>query len=84
MENIVNALNNTYVIFGIIIVNIILIILYISSNLKLRKLNKEYRNFMKKIGKGEDIEENLKVYIKKVEKVEKENKEIVRNPTFRL
>ena len=33
MENIVNALNNTYVIFGIIIVNIILIILYISSNL---------------------------------------------------
>lgn len=77
MENIVNALNNTYVILGIIIVNIILIILYISSNVKLRKLNKEYRNFMKKIGKGEDIEENLKVYIKKVEKVEKENKEII-------
>lgn len=77
MENIVNALNNTYVILGIIIVNIILVILYISSNVKLRKLNKEYRNFMKKIGKGEDIEENIKVYIKKVEKVEKENKEII-------
>ena len=77
MENIVNALNNTYVILGIIIVNIILLILYISSNVKLRRLNKEYRNFMKKIGKGEDIEENLKVYIKKVEKVEKENKEII-------
>ncbi len=76
MENLMEMLNNNYVILGIIIVNIILTILYISSNLKLRKLNKEYRNFMKKIGKGEDIEENLKVYINKVEKVEKENKEI--------
>ena len=77
MENIVNTLNNNYVILGIIVVNIILLILYISSNVKLRRLNKEYRNFMKKIGKGEDIDENLKVYIKKVEKVEKENKEII-------
>ena len=77
MENIVNTLNNSYVILGIVVVNIILLILYISSNVKLRRLNKEYRNFMKKIGKGEDIDENLKVYIKKVEKVEKENKEII-------
>ena len=76
MESFVEMLNNSYVILGIIIVNIILIILYVSSNLKLRKLNKEYRNFMKKVGKGDDFEENLKVYINKVEKVEKENKEI--------
>lgn len=77
MENIVNTLDNAYVILGIIMVNIILIILYISSNIKLRKMNKEYHNFMKKIGKGEDIGENLKVYINKTEKVEKENKEII-------
>ena len=76
MESFVEMLNNSYIILGIIIVNIILIILYVSSNLKLRKLNKEYRNFMKKVGKGDDLEENLKVYINKVEKVEKENKEI--------
>lgn len=76
MESFVEMLNNSYVILGIIIVNIILIILYVSSNLKLRKLNKEYRNFMKKVGKGDDLEENLKVYINKVENVEKENKEI--------
>lgn len=76
MESFVEMLNNSYVILGIIIVNIILIILYVSSNLKLRKLNKEYRNFMKKVGKGDDLEENLRVYINKVEKVEKENKEI--------
>ena len=35
MENIVNTLNNSYVILGIVVVNIILIILYISSNVKL-------------------------------------------------
>ncbi|MFR6022423.1 MAG: hypothetical protein ACLUHC_05810 [Clostridia bacterium] len=51
MENIVNTLNNSYVILGTVVVNIILLILYISSNVKLRRLNKEYRNFMKKIGK---------------------------------
>ena len=50
MENIVNALNNTYVILGIIIVNIILIILYISSNVKLRKLNKELSKTIRKVG----------------------------------
>ena len=83
MENIVNTLNNSYVILGTVVVNIILLILYISSNVKLRRLNKEYRNFMKKIGKGEDIDENLKVYIKKVEKVEKENKEIFSKLIFK-
>ena len=77
MENFINILDNNYVILGIIVVNIILIVLYISNNIKLRKINKEYRSFMKKLGKGEDIEENLKVYINKVEKVENDNKEIV-------
>lgn len=78
MENLIDVINNSYVILGIIIVNIILAILYISNNIKLRKITKEYRIFMKKIGKGEDIEENLKGYINRVEKVEKENKEIVK------
>ena len=78
MENLIDVINNSYVILGTIIVNIILVILYISNNIKLRKITKEYRIFMKKIGKGEDIEENLKGYINRVEKVEKENKEIVK------
>ena len=77
MENLINIINNSYVILGIIAVNIILIVLYISNNIKLRKITKEYRIFMKKVGKGEDIEENLKSYINRVEKVEKNNQEIV-------
>ena len=76
MENILEILNNEYIIMGVIIVNIILIILYINNAIKLNKINKEYRSFMKKIGKGENIEDNLKLYINRVEKVEKENKEI--------
>ena len=71
MENLIDVINNSYVILGIIIVNIILIILYISNNIKLRKITKEYRIFMKKIGKGEDIEENLKGYINRVEKIKR-------------
>lgn len=76
MENILEIIKNEYVILGIIVVNIILIILYVSNAIKLNRINKEYRSFMKKIGKGDDIEENLKLYINRVEKVEKENKEI--------
>ena len=38
MENLIDVINNSYVILGIIIVNIILIILYISNNIKLRKI----------------------------------------------
>lgn len=78
MENLISVIDNSYVILGIILVNIILLILYISNNIKLRRINKEYSNFMKKIGKGENLEENLKVYINRVEKVEKDNNEILK------
>lgn len=59
------------------IISIILLILYVVSTIKLSKLKKEYTNFMKKLGNGDNLEEILKVYISRVEKVEKENEEIV-------
>ena len=77
MEEFVRLLNNEYVILGIIIVNIILLILYISNSIKLNSINKKYNKFLKKLGNGENIEEDLKVYINKVEKVENTNKEII-------
>ena len=77
MEEFVRLLNNEYVILGVIIVNIILLILYISNSIKLNSINKKYNKFLKKIGNGENIEEDLKVYINKVEKVENTNKEII-------
>lgn len=77
MEEFVRLLNNEYVILGVIIVNIILLILYISNSIKLNSINKKYNKFLKKLGNGENIEEDLKVYINKVEKVENTNKEII-------
>ena len=77
MEEFVRLLNNEYVILGVIIVNIILLILYISNSIKLNSINKKYNKFLKKLGNGENIEEDLKVYINKVEEVENTNKEII-------
>ena len=77
MEEFVRLLNNEYVILGVIIVNIMLLILYISNFIKLNSINKKYNKFLKKLGNGENIEEDLKVYINKVEKVENTNKEII-------
>lgn len=77
MEEFVRLLNNEYVILGVIIVNIMLLVLYISNSIKLNSINKKYNKFLKKLGNGENIEEDLKVYINKVEKVENTNKEII-------
>ncbi len=65
--------------FLIIIVgaNILLLILYISNLFKLKKINKNYKTFMKKLGNGNNIEEILKKYIQKVEEVDEKNKEIM-------
>jgi len=57
-------------------VNILLLILYISNLFKLKKINKNYKVFMKKLGNGNNIEEILKKYIQKVEEVDSKNKEI--------
>lgn len=55
---------------------IILIIAFIVAIVKLQMLNKRYKTFMKKIGDGKNIEEDLENYMYKVERVEKQNAEI--------
>lgn len=50
---------------------ILLFILYISNLIKLSKLRKNYKTFMKKIGNGKDIQEALNQYVERVDKVEK-------------
>lgn len=63
------------------IMNIILIILYVSNNIKLTKLRKSYKDFMIRLGNGTDIAENLKQYMDKVEDIEKQNLEIIEYST---
>ena len=57
--------------WGILCISAILLILYIVNSIKLSKLRKNYKDFMLKLGKGNDIEESLKTYIDRVEKVER-------------
>ena len=63
--------------WGILCISAILLILYIANSIKLSKLRKNYKEFMLKLGKGNDIEESLKTYIDRVEKVERKNDEII-------
>ena len=55
---------------------ILLIIGFIIMIIKLSSINKKYKTFMKKLGNGENIEEDLENYIYRVERVEKENNQI--------
>lgn len=55
---------------------ILLVIGFITMIVKLSSLNKKYREFMKKVGNGKNLEEDLENYMYRVEKVEKQNAEI--------
>lgn len=61
----------------LVILVLVLVMLYIISVTNLKKLRKNYSNFMKKLGNGNNIEEILKEYIKRVETVEAKNNEII-------
>lgn len=70
-------IKNEYFIYGLIIFNFILLILLIYNIIKTNKIGKKYKEFMRKIGNGKDLEEDLENYIHRVERVEKQNGEIV-------
>ena len=68
--------SNNYLIFSFIL-NILFIILFIINYIRLANIKKSYDKFMKKLGKGENIEEMLKNHLEKVEFVHKQNEEIL-------
>ena len=76
MEGLITFLNtDKYLLFSFIL-NIIIIILLI-VNISQRKKDKEnYLKFMKKIGKGNNIDEMLKKYLEDVREIKKDNSEI--------
>lgn len=77
MEIINNIVKSEIFLIAVAAVNVILLILYICNQIKLRKINKNYKTFMKKLGNGNNIEDMLKKYIDRVEEVNKENEEII-------
>ena len=62
------------VITGFMIVLLIGICLLLE---KFSSLNKKYKNFMVKLGNGKNLEEDLETYMYRVNKVEKQNAEII-------
>lgn len=76
MENIVALLktDNFLIIFAILL--IVLLISYVVLIIKTSNLNKRYKQFMKKLGNGKNIEEDLENYMYRVEKVERQNSEL--------
>lgn len=61
------------IIFGGII---LLFLLYLINIFKLIKLRKNYKLFMNKIGNGNNIQETIENYIKRIEDVQKENNDL--------
>ena len=76
MEMILDLIITDAFLIGMIITIFVLFLLYLNTTIKLSKLRKSYKEFMKRLGNGNNIEEMLKHYMTSVEKVEKEQQEL--------
>lgn len=70
----VNTENYLLILTGIIIILFVLLIILLVNNIKTKK---QYKRFIKKLGNGKNIEEDLTKFMNKVEMVQEQNKEII-------
>ena len=77
MEEIINFLRTDTFLIIIGCINIVVLVLYIISVVRLGKIKNNYTKFMKKLGNGNDIEAILRSYIERVENVSEKNEEII-------
>ena len=78
MENFINSVGIEKIILFVLIFNVVLLIGFIINIIKTNAISKKYKNFMQKLGEGKNIEEDLENYMYKVERVEKQNIEIIK------
>ena len=76
MQEILDFLKTDNYLYILSIIVILLLIGFISLLTSNIKLNNRYKNFMKKIGNGKNLEEDLENFMYKVDRVEKQNAEI--------
>ena len=76
MQEILSIIKNDAFIIGCILLNFIIFIGFIIMIIKISRLNKIYKEFIKKLGNGKDIEEDLENYMYRVERVERNNAEL--------
>ena len=76
MEKFLESVKTDNFIMWSSIINIFLVILVIVLIVLVIRMNKKYLNFMKKLGKGEDLDQMLKNYLKEVREIKQDNSEI--------
>ena len=77
MDIVFNFLRSDIFLFILLVAVIILFVLYIISVANLKKLRVSYSKFMNKLGNGNNLEEMMKEYIKRVNTAEAKNEEII-------
>ena len=77
MENLLDIIGIQNVLLIVAIFNVILLIAFVIAIVKITNISKKYKNFMQKLGNGKHIEEDLENYMYRVERVEKQNGEMV-------
>ncbi len=77
MDNIIDTIGINTCLLILLVINFVLFLGFIISLIRISSLNKKYNNFMKKLGNGKDIEEDLENYMYKVNKVEEQNAKIL-------
>ena len=77
MQDIMQFLKTDTFLIILAIVNIILLLGFMVLVIKLSNVQKKYKIFLKKLGNGKDIYDDLDNYMYRVERVEKQNVEII-------
>ncbi len=77
MENILELLKTDNFLIALSVIVILLLIGLVIVIIKFNKISKKYTEFMKKLGNGKNIEEDLENYMYRVERVEKQNADIL-------
>ncbi len=76
MEDLLEILKSDNFLLILFCLNIVLLLICLFNIISYSRLNKKYKNFMKKLGEGKNIEEDLENYMYQVRKVEEKNAEI--------
>lgn len=77
MENILELLKTDNFLIALSVIVILLVIGLVIVIIKFNKISKKYTEFIRKLGNGKNIEEDLENYMYRVERVEKQNAEIL-------
>lgn len=62
----INFIKSDAFLITILIVNIILFIMVIISNIRIKKISKKSNEFMRKLGNGRDIKEDINKYMERI------------------